>query len=223
MKVRMSVQQKNPDKFIARIIEKYHFESSHMDMLTQIYYSILECATPHAIYRINQWVTGDMLIDSNQAAVAAITLGEEVDELQEAYTASGKLLEAYMVDCIADEMLLYLYGEFNKIYERFHRRYVYRYVFVGDSIPLSDMRDILIKIGGKDLDTMDINANEFGVLTPSKSVVFYALISDNPSNRCGGICESCNNPECDYKAGSEKVKNKITLNYGYQRILGGSH
>ncbi len=223
MKIRMSVQQENLGEFINHIIKKYHFNDNDTEEILQIYSMIEKCASPYAVYRINQWITKNKLIDDNQAAVVAITLGEDVDRLQESFTQQGKLLEAYMIDCIADELLLNMYGEFNKIYEKFHRRYVYRYVFIGDSIPLSHMREILTRVSGKDSDDMDIVANEFGVLTPSKSVVFYALLSDNPNNRCEGICETCKNNECDYRTNLQGVKSDITLNYGYQRILGGSN
>jgi hypothetical protein len=80
----------------------------------------------------------------------------------------------------------------------------------------------------------NITANEYGVLTPSKSVVFYAILSENPSVRCRGICLGCGNADCENRYQEvrqlpERVQNDRTikkdnkvveLNYGYQRIFG---
>ena len=43
----------------------------------------------------------------------------------------------------------------------------------------------------------DITANEYGVLTPSKSVIFYAILTENPKQICEGICGSCKNANCE--------------------------
>jgi hypothetical protein len=79
----------------------------------------------------------------------------------------------------------------------------------------------------------NITANEYGVLTPSKSVVFYAILSENPAVKCRGICLGCGNTECENRYQEEKqlpesqnqkkkeTGNKVVeLNYGYQRIFG---
>ena len=43
----------------------------------------------------------------------------------------------------------------------------------------------------------EIIANKYGVLTPAKSVVFYAILTENPAQICEGICENCNNKSCE--------------------------
>jgi hypothetical protein len=201
-----------------------------------------------------------------------MSLGAGLDRLQERYMREEKLSEAYMLDCISSELLLVMYKEFNVSYARFHRRYVERYVFIGDAIPVTAMRDALdfiSKRNQEDTETGDkeksvgeahsemeittaagtdageklayrdtISANEYGVLTPSKSVVFYAVLSENPAARCQGICLGCGNADCENryqevrqlpesisrtgKSGREDRKeNKVVeLNYGYQRIFG---
>lgn len=241
MKLRMNAEQPNIDEFIECIMEKYHFEEKDKEDITGVYERLMECISPCAIYRINQWITGIKKIDENQSALVAITLGKGPDELQNEFVDENKLQEAYMVDCVANEILINLYDEFNKTYAKFHRRYVSGYIFIGEEIPLTKMRDLLGKLRGKDSEILDIKSNEFGVLTPSKSVVFYALLSDNPNYACEGICAGCNNANCDSRMNTPNTNRElnsqiktddeakepeaglnVNLNYGYQRIFGSS-
>lgn len=265
MKVRMSLEQQDKDKLIDKIIDKYHFTDGDRETLIMIYGQLKKYIEPYASYRINQRITGVPDIDDGPSAMVSMTLGAGVDRLQERYIRDDRLEEAYMLDCICAELLLLLYGEFNRSYARFHRRYVKRYVFIGDEIPLTAIPGILTDIRGKKTsakkndnavsenteeisDTIsdsaaecerlmehdEITCNEYGVLTPSKSVVFYAVLSENPNQMCEGICDGCCNAECenrlkvvlsyDKPAGnniSEIPEDKGSrLTYGYQRIFG---
>lgn len=262
MKVRMSVEQQNKDTFIGLVRDKYHFGEKDTEVLEDVYGELQKSVEPYAMYRINQKVTGVAAIDEGPAAVVAMTLGIGVDRQKEAYIGAGRLSEAYMLDCLANELLLKLYAEFNAAYARFHRRYVKRYIFIGDEIPVTVIPSLLTDIRGnkqqaerrentqksgkeeksaadageektESMETAEetvelprgvqkeqgeITANEYGVLFPSKSVVFYAALSENPNQACEGICRGCSNPDCEYHADpSDKRQN---LNYGYQRIFG---
>jgi hypothetical protein len=262
MKIRLSCDVKNIDSFIAGIRKKYHFNENDVDELLEIYQQIQLVITPYAEYRINRHTTGVELIDRGTAAAVAMSLGAGLDRLQERYMREEKLSEAYMLDCISSELLLVMYKEFNSSYARFHRRYVERYVFIGDAIPVTAMRDVLefIAVGGvkakeekpdgevdadepeKKLAYRDaVAANEYGVLTPSKSVVFYAVLSENPASRCRGICLDCGNTDCEnrYQEARQlpesintthhdnhdynREKKVVELNYGYQRIFGNKN
>lgn len=265
MKVRMTVEQSNIDSFLDVVISKYHFARESKETLRNVYEKIRVSMSPYASYRLNQRMRGVRDIDDNQTALVAMTLGDGVDKLQEHYEKNHALEEAYMLDCICNELLLYMYTEFNCAYPKFHRRYVKRYVFVGTDIPLTDMELLLDEIRGagqrKNADTklnsndkeefaeelcdkgeiirketsrsQEIHANEYGVLTPSKSVVFFAVLSDNPSQLCEGICMNCGNVNCENRmqAGNQgsmklEVKNPLeeakaeNFSYGFQRIFG---
>ena len=232
VKIRMTAEQSNKDNFLIKVIDKYHFEQKDKPLIEEVYEELLRTATPFAIYKINQWLTGLKYIDDGQVALVAMTLGKGPDILEETYTEAGKLTEAYMVECLSNEILLGMYSEFNQLYARFHRRYVTRYVFIGDDIPVSQMKDILDKLQqcGEN-STAEIVANEYGVLTPSKSVVFYAMLSDDPYVRCEGVCVGCHNTNCDNRisksdsseaSASDKRNFHLNsgLNYGYRRIFG---
>lgn len=284
MKVRMTVEQQNIEGFIDAVTEKYHFNVGDKPEILKVYEQMAVCMGPYASYRINQRVTGLRIIDDSQTAIVAMTLGVGVDRLQERYIRADMLNEAYMLDCIANELLMNMYSEFNKSYARFHRRYVQRYVFIGDEIPLTVIPGLLDEIKGKrvrtegtdrksesegdvsektevskdDTDKADslnvkrdknaddrliesneITANEYGVLIPSKSVVFYAILSENPEQACEGICTGCSNIHCENRIsmgiqeGESAISDTVitdverglnvtkpNLNYGYQRIFG---
>ncbi|MCM1287401.1 MAG: hypothetical protein NC240_03745 [Clostridium sp.] len=243
MKIRMSAGKQDRERFIKGIINKYHFEPEAENDIISVYEKMQSCMKPYAVYRMNQRDTGIKDIDSRQSAIVAMTLGKEIDSLEEQLTAAGKLDEAYMLECIAAELLLTMYGDFNKEYAKFHRRYVERYVFIGEEIPVTEVPKLLKEVKGakntciyvekesgesakaldeetepdkagqgkeeqdkKEYDSIhektiecedDITANEYGVLTPSKSVVFYAILTENPKQVCEGICSTCENVNCE--------------------------
>lgn len=252
MKVRISIEQTDIKGFLNRIIRRYHFEEQDYEQLLKVYEQLQVHMSPYAMYKINHRMTGLSMIDDAQAAMVALTLGSGVDSMKERFTRQGKLSEAYMLDCLANELLLIMYKEFNKAYARFHRRYVKRYVFIGDEISPTAIPQILEDIKGtkkviEDAESTeneetnmkeilrereDIYANEYGALIPSKSVVFYALLSDNPSQSCEGICMGCGNVLCENRMGDSKQLPNVlaeennkkspqgAMNYGYMRIFG---
>ncbi|MDE5872844.1 MAG: hypothetical protein K2H07_02915 [Lachnospiraceae bacterium] len=238
MKIRMSANKQNRERFIKEIINKYHFEPEAENDIISVYEKMQSCMKPYAVYRMNQRDTGIKDIDSKQSAIVAMTLGKGIDSLEEQLTDAGKLDEAYILECIAAELLLTMYGDFNKEYAKFHRRYVERYVFIGEEIPATEVPKLLKEVkgvkeaantcidvekeNGQSTEVLDeetesdktendnaenektgieyeddITANEYGVLTPSKSVVFYAILTENPKQICEGICSSCKNVNCE--------------------------
>ena len=60
----------------------------------------------------------------------------------------------------------------------------------------------------KDIHNKEISANEYGVLSPAKSVVFYAILTENPNKICEGICENCNNKACENNPLYEEEENE---------------
>lgn len=235
MKIRLGADTKKPEEMVDTVMSRYHFREEDKDDLAEVLRQLRLVIAPYAEYKINQRTTGVDIIDKATSAVVAMSLGAGVDELMSRLLKDERLQEAYMLDCLSSELLLEMYREFNTSYARFHRRYVERYVFVGGNIPLTEMSGILeylhegarVKegVGGDfgDRNSQDvITANEYGVLTPAKSVVFYAILSENPSTVCSGICYSCNSAECENRL-DEKLQaksNNTELNYGYQRIFG---
>lgn len=105
MKVRMAVEQPNKDAFIEQVMRKYHFSTEEKEALQQVYEKVRIYMAPYAIYRINTRMRGVPLLDAEQSALVAMTLGEGVDRLQEYYEREHALSESYMVECVANELL----------------------------------------------------------------------------------------------------------------------
>ena len=159
MKVRMAVEQPNKDAFIEQVMRKYHFSTEEKEALQQVYEKVRTYMAPYAIYRINTRMRGVPLLDAEQSALVAMTLGEGVDRLQEYYEREHALSESYMVECVANELLLQMYADFNQSYPKFHRRYVKRHLserkfrsmacrsclqrYMADSRQISDRKMIL--------------------------------------------------------------------------------
>ena len=201
VRVRLKPEQKNTDLFLEHIITKYHLKCEDRTSLAQIYEQLRQCMTCRAVYRINQRCTGIEYIDNQQSAAVAITLGDGVDRLRDKYANDGCEDKARLLDYLANEMLAELYDEFNSLYARFHRRYVKKYIFIGEEIPLDRLPVILEDIQGKRLLKLSketgayeetlveneekedrITVDEQGMLTPKKSVVFLAILSENPKD-----------------------------------------
>ncbi|MBE5933218.1 MAG: hypothetical protein E7263_07345 [Lachnospiraceae bacterium] len=217
LRFNISINDIGRDVIIKSTMKKYHFSDTDDKALSDIYGEIVEKCQPYAIYRINHRTTGIRYIDESQTAVCAITMGQAMDDILDGYKDEKMLDKAYMAECLASEMLLRMYDVFNQEYSKYHRRYVNRYIFIGDTIPLTNMQTILDDIyDNDDPENREIRANEYGVLIPSKSVVFYALLTDNPKQICAGICASCGRADCQ----QSDIKSTVTLNYGIQKILG---
>ena len=239
MKVRMTVEPENLERFIEKVMVKYHFSVEEKEDLMAVYETMKRYMTPYAIYRINDRMRGNALIDSSQCALVAMTLGEGLDRLLRYYEQEHAIEESYMAECLSNELLLQMYAEFNRCYPRFHRRFVNRYVFIGEEIPLTSIPDLLNELYGRsktdEKKDGDIFANEYGVILPSKSVVFFAILSNNPNQVCQGICLNCGNSACENRMQDSKqivsigqnsqtqdetAATGVNLTYGYQRIFG---
>lgn len=223
MKIRMSIDHAEDEKIIKRVMEQYHFDKESEKIIRKVYEKMLRLVSPYAVYRMNQRDTGVKIVDDRQSAIVAMTLGCGIDSMEEQLTREGKHEEAYILQCLAGELLLNMYRDFNKSYARFHRRYVERYVFIGDEIPVTVIPTLLEELkktkpmtavaadteASEELSAFDdealvsaapkeeITADGHGGLFPSKSVIFYAILTENPNQVCGGICDLCQNTICE--------------------------
>lgn len=213
MRFRMSLEQKDLDKFIDMVISKYHFDDTDREIIADVYGKMRDCMAPYAIYKINHRITGIKAIDDSQAAIVAMTLGAGLDKLQAGYEGDRFLKERYILDCLANELLIKMYSDFNTSYSRFHRRYITKYHFIGSDIGTDKIGGLLDELYGRKAsdeeqekedtegeeqkENDNITSNEYGVLFPEKSVIFYALLSENPDCACEGICMNCDNLSCD--------------------------
>lgn len=150
----------------------------------------------------------------------AMCLGKGVDLLQESYCNDGLLLESYIVEVLAGEILMCGYNAYNKYIAAHTARHVARYHFPGneDSFPLEILPELL-----EDL-TSKIICNSAFCMQPKKSVVFVSELTQDETVHCEGICAGCTNQSCPNRIKETDPGRKRTpdvpLTYGYSRIFG---
>lgn len=151
---------------------------------------------------------------------AAMSLGRGVDLLQESYSEKGLLLQSYIVEVLAGELLMRGYDAYNRYVAAHTDRHVARYHFPGseEAFPLEMLLELL-----KDF-TEEITCNAAFCMVPKKSVVFISELTQDESVRCQGICVGCGNAACPNRAEENPLIRKrvadMPLTYGYSRILG---
>lgn len=176
-----------------------------------------------------------------ELAFVVLTLGAGVDALQERYTREGRLSECYMAETIAGEVLLTSYRQFNAWMEAQNGQHVARYYFFGsfaktegeltggealmrpETLSLEAMSEGLRAMG-----LTEVQCNQACCLTPKKSVVFLAELTDDADVRCEGICAGCSRKDCGNRCVKEQEEERLrwpdfaqrALPYGYSRILG---
>lgn len=206
--------------FLHAVMKKFHFGQEEWELFRRIGAEVESAVQKRAGF----WCS-DCGAQSQNLAVVALTLGAGVDELQERYAKEGLLTEMYMAETIAGELLLTAYRSFNRWVEKKTGRHVARYFFFGaqDTYPLDELPAAL-KMSGQ----QEVKCNRACCLTPKKSVVFLAELTDEETVRCEGICMGCGRGDCPNRCEEAEERERLrwpdltdrALPYGYARILG---
>lgn len=207
------------------IIQRYHFREEDFISLQALSRVMMPLLQAKAYYL---WKGKGDTIQYEDYAIVFLTLGKGIDDLQDVYLNSRCLSEAYMIECIALEMLTKAYEEFVKRVQRETGKWAVKIDFLGDTYPMTLLPELYEKFG-----QMDISYNEQMVLTPGKSVVFLLPMSERKTKNPCHVCENCSNKECLFRKEcltkgkrleeSGRKRNVIPFNvntYGYQRIFG---
>jgi hypothetical protein len=196
-------------------------------MLQPLYAAMLPVVRARAYYI---WREKDAQIAYEKYALVLLTLGEGVDALQQVYQDRQCLTEAYMIECLALELLEKAYEEFVKQIQRESGQWAVKIDFLGDTYPLEWLPKLY-----SEFDTTEIVYNEKMVLSPSKSVAFLLPMSETEkkeSSLCR-ICENCSNQSCMFRTEAnraerhgmelqKKAHNRNIHTYGYQSIFGSN-
>lgn len=179
------------EEFLDAVMKKYHFAQEDKASFRRVGRAVEAAVSKGAAF----WCAP---YEKEGAAAAdtlavALTLGEEVDALQEDYTRKGLLLECYMAEVIAGELLLTAYSRFNRWVEVQDRMHVARYYFFGEQegLALQEMPGVLER-----LEEAEVSCNPACCLTPKKSVVFLARLTRDETAACAGICAGCGRKDC---------------------------
>lgn len=181
--------------------DRYHFTGETMGQLHNVYASmqlLLQCSLEYEV------------LQDGKYAFCAVTLGGWIDELQTLYEAAGRILAAYMIECLAMELLAEAYGQAAGVLHRETGLWVAGYTFYGDGLTLEQMAEALKKYNVK-----EVRCNEACGLVPQKSAVYMAQLTDIRQEGTCNVCDTCGNRDC-------RDRKQAASTYGMERIFGGN-
>ncbi|MDE7222827.1 MAG: hypothetical protein K2O34_03465 [Acetatifactor sp.] len=207
--------------FIIKVCEKFHYEEIHLSELQTVAGEMLPLMRREAFWEVCTpwiWNNGESADVVYEGIV--MTLGKELDCLQESYYKKGMLTESYMLEALASELLLRGYSAYNRHVRDVSGWHVARYHFLGSekNLSLEMLPHMLSKF------SVQVSCNEAFCIMPKKSVVFLAELTQDAQVKCEGICVGCGNVRCSNRTEEDvQMRRTITdmpLTYGYQRIFG---
>lgn len=209
--------------FLKKVRAKYHFDEEQTAQIQTVAEEMLPKIRKEAFWiRQESFSKTEWLSKDTDAAYenVAISLGNGVDLLQESYSEKGLLLESYIVEVLASELLMRGYDAYNRYVMKHTPYHVARYHFPGseETLPLEILPRLL-----NDL-THKISCNSAFCMQPKKSVVFIAELTQDETISCKGICVGCSNTACPNRIEDDNLLRKrmtdVPLTYGYSRIFG---
>lgn len=181
--------------FLKKVCEKYHFDEEQATQIQAVAEELLPKMREEAFW-IRQESSAKNEWQSKNSDIAyetvAISLGYGVDHFQECCSEKGLLLESYMVEVLASELLIRGYDAYNRYVMEHTPYHVARYHFPGseETLPLEMLPQLL-----NDL-TQKISCNSAFCMQPKKSVVFISELTQDETISCKGICVGCTNTAC---------------------------
>lgn len=183
-------------RFLDDVKSRYHYEEKDSELLKCVASDMISCVKwQEGIYIMLPERDGESGAEEVFAeicpkgtAAAVMTLGAGVDMLQERYQKSGRLLESYMAESIAGELLMLGYEQFAQWVKSETGCHVRAYHFPGseEGYPIAMVQKVLEAFAQK-----RVVCNSAFCLTPKKSVVFFAELSGQAAEGCIRICEAC--------------------------------
>lgn len=209
--------------FLEKIRKKYHFDEEQTAQIRTVAEEMLPAIRAQAFWvsRAYSPETQPRSKASDTAyACVAISLGPGVDLLQDRYSDNGFLLQSYIVEVLASELLMRGYEAYNNYISEHTAQHVARYHFPGseDALPPEMLPGLLNGL------TQKITCNTAFCMQPKKSVVFISELTQDETVHCKAICIECTNRCCPNRREKNSLIRKrmadLPLTYGYRRIFG---
>lgn len=207
---RLELELSLSTKQIKQVLRRYHFKDTDFSLLEQIYNGMLPLLRAKA-FAVWKWNKQLPQIDMEEFCTVFLTLGSAIDSYQDLYAQNVGVAEAYMIDCLAAELLQVAYEKTVEQIEKRSKRWVGKIIFLGEKYPMD-----LVPVLAGEMGEMEISYNECFVLSPRKSVVFLLPFSETKQEDNCHICTQCKNLTC-----SQRKREGEVLPYGYEKILGG--
>ena len=219
--------------FLERVRKKFHFEKTHMVEIQTVAMRMIPLIQTEAFWERKEFLMPDRTNESNNIYESVfMSLGKGIDYLQERYEEGEFLLKSYILEVLANEILLRGYDAYNQYIKKETNWHVARYYFLGSeaAFPLDILPSLLKEC------SLQITCNSAFYMSPNKSVVFISELTQDEKRYCGSICFDCKNKNCPNKIEDAysicsgpmpgsikkqiKIKKDMSMLYGYSRIFG---
>lgn len=208
--------------FLQKLRIKFHFDEKQAAQIRTAAEEMLPSIRKEAFWIRQAYpMQGEASSKDSDTAYecVAMSLGRGVDLLQESY-CEKELLQSYIVEVLAGELLMQGYDAYNNYIMKNTARHVARYHFPGSekNLPLAVLPELLQNL------TQKITCNSAFCMLPKKSVVFISELTQDETVHCKAICIGCTNKSCPNRIEeNDLIRKRMTdlpLTYGYSRIFG---
>ena len=185
--------------FLEKVRIKFHFGEAQAADLRAVAEEMLPLMRQEAFWerresRVPEQQGGKKGIYGKEGVYEEVvmSLGSGVDALQESYGRREMLSESYMLETLANELLMQGYAAYNR-YLAEHADWhvaVYHFPGSGEGFPLEMLPGLLEGYGPR------ITCNAAFCISPKKSVAFVAELTQDEKIRCAGICAGCSQIRC---------------------------
>ena len=174
------------DEQYREMLARYHFETRDLGRFRQVGALVQEAAKP-CLY----WERLTPEKERGEEIAVIVTLGAEVDELQNRYQQEERLSESYMAECVGMELLRVAYEQAAERIRAHTGKWPAAFAFVGEKEPFARMEEIF-----RLLAPDGVSYNQAYMITPKKTAVFLtALRAERKDSYCH-ICADCTNFAC---------------------------
>jgi|GEM_PF-4674075 len=171
------------------IANRYHIDADKKSILENVYDILKAYIHVSAYYEIIK----DYSKENTGKIAACITLGKSLDDILNYMSENKQIEKQYMAECISNEVLFKSYDIFSGFILKKYNYNIIEYIFPGDKINLRSIKEI-----ESVLATSKIEISDKLVITPSKSVLFYAVFNIEACTYAkvpsSVICQNCSHP-----------------------------
>ncbi|RDU25248.1 hypothetical protein [Anaerosacchariphilus polymeriproducens] len=183
----LELSQKN----FETILQKNHLEKEdYMEELADIYSEMKK--------RLELEISCERV---DLTGYTVLTLGAEIDNLQQEYMQKDELMKAYLLDALAQELIEEAYEKVKDYFLKEKQFYLKQFLFPGAQIPMEEIKNIFQICKPK-----KISYNDVYMLKPLKSVAFLIeLVMEQPSCEYN-MCNQCSNKACAFAENKDCIK-----------------
>ena len=162
-----------------KAIRQKFLEAEQQEIFVTVYEDMVKQMSPfYYLERVEQqgWVV--------------MTLGEEIDKLQQTYLLEEEYLKAYSLDCLGMEFLMKFYDCLKEDLAK-EGFYIKQWLYPGEHLVLEEISEIFQQVKPK-----GVTYNAAFAMKPQKSVAMKIILTDRIEDESCGICTHCSNTTC---------------------------